>query len=170
MPIKFDINVPSIEIRSLLSFFPRGIVAFDVETTGLSPLSDKIIEIAGFKLTREGEIKTFQTLINPEIEIPKYTTEIHKITDSMVKNSPTLKWALLKFMDFAESLPLLAHNAKFDIGFLLASLYREGINFPNCEIYDSCRLGRKAISQNQIDSYKLSSLALKFNIPIEMLH
>ena len=46
----FDMTVPTSEIKGLLSFFPRGIVAFDVETTGLSPLTDKIIEIAGVKL------------------------------------------------------------------------------------------------------------------------
>ncbi|MBF0359729.1 MAG: 3'-5' exonuclease [Oligoflexia bacterium] len=170
MPIKLDITIPNTEIRNLLSFFPRGIVAFDVETTGLSPLTDKIIEIAGVKINERGEVHSFQTLINPRIDIPKHTIEIHQITDLMVKSAPSLKWALLQFMEFSRGLPLLAHNAKFDIGFLLSSLYEEGIDFPKCEVYDSCRLGRKAIVQSQIDSYRLSSLAQKFNIPTEMLH
>ena len=65
------------EIASLLSLFPKGLVAVDLETTGLSPLVDKIIEIAAIKITPEGEVSTYHQLINPLIEIPEFTIQFH---------------------------------------------------------------------------------------------
>ena len=88
-----DLNLTAAEKARVLEFFPQGIIAIDLETTGLSPLVDRIIEIAAMKITPE-ETTVFQTLINPQIPIPPHTTAIHKITDEMVKDSPKLQAVL----------------------------------------------------------------------------
>ena len=64
----------------LWEFFPNGVIAVDLETTGLSPLVDRIIEVGAMKITPEGTV-IYQTLINPEILIPEHTIAIHNITD-----------------------------------------------------------------------------------------
>ena len=73
------------EKRLLWEFFPKGIIAIDLETTGLSPLVDRIIEVGAMKVTPE-KTTIFQTLINPEIPIPPHTTAIHNISDEVIDN------------------------------------------------------------------------------------
>ncbi|MBF0207482.1 MAG: 3'-5' exonuclease [Oligoflexia bacterium] len=162
------LSFPDDEIRDLLGFFPRGVVAFDLETTGLSPLTDKIIEIGGIKITPHGEVLRWQSLINPLIPIPKNTTEFHHIVDEMVSSSPIIQNALPHFIRFIDDLPLLAHNAKFDIGFVLFAIKVHGLTLPLSEVFDSCRLGRKAILN--IDSYRLSTLAGHFGVNLGQHH
>src|SRR5690606_3617822 len=119
MRIQENLSLGPSELQTLLRFFPQGLVAFDLEMTGLSPLLDKIIEIAAIKILPDGQIESFHTLVNPLIEIPKKTTEFHMITDEMVKDAPTLKRPLKNFIEFYGNLPLVAHNAQFDVGFLI---------------------------------------------------
>lgn len=68
-----------------MHYFPKGIVAFDLETTGLSPLLDKIIEISAIKIT--DKIETFHSLIDPKIPIPDITSKIHGLYDEDVKGA-----------------------------------------------------------------------------------
>ena len=94
---------------------------FDTETTGLSPQGgDKIIEIAAVQM-RGGEIltgKTFESFVNPKRTIPFESTQVNKITDSMVADAPHIETVLPEFLDFVGESILVAHNAEFDMGFL----------------------------------------------------
>ena len=99
-----------LERETLFKHFPKGIIAFDLETTGLSPTFDHIVEISALKMTQGGE-ETFSTLVHPPIEIPEKVIAIHGITNSMVKDAPEREEVLKNFKDFIGGKALLAHNA-----------------------------------------------------------
>ncbi|MFA6236223.1 MAG: 3'-5' exonuclease [Bacteriovorax sp.] len=155
------------ERKTLLEFFPDGLIAIDLETTGLSPLVDRIIEIAAFKVTKEGD-SIFTTLINPEIPIPPFTTTIHNITDQMVQNAPKLVEILPEMKEFLGELPIVAHNAKFDLGFIVMGLQREKIKLSSALIYCSCKMSR--VVHKEVANHKLGTLVEAFNIPLVNHH
>lgn len=156
------------ETNAVVAAFPQGVISIDLETTGLSPLMDKIIELSALKLTPDGQTKSFSTLINPEIEIPEDSTEIHGITDDMVKDSPTWSEVMPKFIEFIEELPLLAHNAKFDLGFLMFNLQKSKQAYKNNEVYCSCQYSRRALPQ--MPNHKLKTLVDELGITLENHH
>jgi DNA polymerase III epsilon subunit family exonuclease len=165
-----SLQLSSGEISSLLKLFPKGIVAVDLETTGLSPLVDKIIEIAAVKITPRGEIFNFHSLVNPLIEIPLSTIEFHGLTNDHLKLAPTIKKPLKEFWDFVERYPLIAHNSSFDLGYLIKASHDFQINFPPLDVYDSCRWAR-AVYKNQENApqnFKLSTLSDHANF--KLLH
>jgi DNA polymerase III epsilon subunit family exonuclease len=161
-----NIEITPKEIETLLETFPKGIVAFDLEMTGLSPVFDKIIEIAAIKISSDGSIDTFHEMINPLIPIPDYTIQYHQITNEMVRDCPTLKKPLRDFADFFGNLPLIAHNAKFDMGFIVRGHHEYNYPFSLSDIYDSCKFSRavfKAEKEKRPDNFKLSTLAQFYN-------
>ncbi len=102
-------------------------VAFDIETTGLSALNDEIIEF-GAVIFRDGEAaETFSTFVDPGRPIPPKIIQLTGINDDMVRGAPKIEQALEKFLEFAGDLPIVAHNADFDIGFLKETCRRQGI-------------------------------------------
>lgn len=153
--------------KALFKHFPEGIVVFDLETTGLSPLLDKIVELSAIKLTPY-KCKTIDQLINPERPIPPETTEIHGIKDEYVKSSPVIKNFLKGFYDFCEGLPLLAHNAQFDAGFLVFESHQNEIELPNIDIYCSLKMARNSFPH--FSKYRLNDLATQLEIPLESHH
>ena len=170
-----SLHIDSEDISTLLNFFPDGLCALDLESTGLSPLTDRIIELGAIKINATGEISTFQQLINPECPIPPKTTEIHGITDEMVASEPTNAQVITKFIDFLGSSTLVAHNAKFDIGFISFEIHRNDLRFPALDVYDSCQLARRFFRDFKIDgkkpeNNKLISLCEFFEIKLENQH
>lgn len=153
----------SVEAEQLLGFFPQGIIALDLETTGLSPLVDKIIEIGALKLTPKG-LEIFECLVNPEIPIPPFTTTIHQITDKMVENAPKQKEVLSAFYDFIEDLPIVAHNAKFDLGFIVMGFQKAELQSKKNNIFCSCKLARH--THQELKNHKLSTLVEALKIPL----
>jgi len=146
--------------------FPEGVVFFDLETTGLSPLCDRVIEFAGIKII-EGNVEQLQFLTDPEVKILPDNEKIHGISNEMVKNQLSQEIAANKIADFIGNSSLVAHNALFDYGFLLTLFHRFNINPNQNKIYCSCRLSRKL---NKFESHKLSSLAERFNVNLENHH
>lgn len=155
------------ERQTLLEFFPEGLIAIDLETTGLSPLVDRIIEIAAFKVTKEGE-SIFSTLIDPEIDIPPHTIAIHNITNEMVTGSPKLIDVLAELKDFLGEQPIVAHNAKFDLGFIVMGLQREKMKLSKALIYCSCKMSR--VTHKEMTNHKLGTLVKELNIPLVNHH
>ena len=152
----------------LLKIFPGGVVFFDLETTGLSPLFDRVIEFAGIKVLRAQETQTFSMLVKPDIEISPENSAIHGITNDDVADADSESTAASKIKDFIGELPLVAHNSKFDIGFLMAMYHRSGIDTDNNSVYCSCNLSRKL--NKEAKSHRLSSLCEQFGIPLENHH
>jgi DNA polymerase-3 subunit epsilon len=157
------LDLTVLEKQRLLEFFPGGVVAIDLETTGLSPLVDRIIEVGALKVTPL-ETSLFQTLVNPEIPIPQHTIDIHHITDDMVKDAPLLNDILNDLREFVGDLPIIAHNAKFDLGFIVLGMQKSNVVLANNEIYCSCKLARH--THMEMSNHKLATLVKELNIPL----
>jgi DNA polymerase-3 subunit epsilon len=160
-------DLTEIEKVLLWEFFPKGIISIDLETTGLSPLVDRIIEIGALKVTPSGS-SIFQTLINPEIPIPPHTIAIHNITDEMVKDSPTINQVLNDLREFMADMPIIAHNAKFDMGFIVLGMQRANLDLLANDIYCSCKLARQ--THIEVVNHKLSTLVKELNVPLVNHH
>ncbi|MCY2994409.1 MAG: exonuclease domain-containing protein [Planctomycetota bacterium] len=120
-------------------------VAFDLETTGLFPVVDRIVEFGAVRFRLDGrKLGTWEQLVDPECLIPPGVTEIHGITDVMVRGQPTLAQALPGFLDFLGSteVMLLAHNATFDLGFLNFAAAKTGLTLPTNPVIDTLDLAR----------------------------
>ncbi len=92
---------------------------FDTETTGFyHAKGDKITELAAVKYKNGEVIDTFESLVNPEREIPAECVQITGITNDLVADAPVITEVMPKFLDFIEGTVLVAHNAEFDMSFL----------------------------------------------------
>ena len=146
-----------------------GVTVFDLETTGLSPsYGDRITEIGAIKLCGNKLCGVFQTLVNPERNIPDKIVEITGITNEMVCDKPTISQVLPLFVDFIGEDILVAHNAKFDTSFLRYELKECGIN-KNFETYCTLLNSRKEVKTSA--NFKLSTLKNHFNLkPMGAMH
>ncbi len=95
-----------------------SIVALDLETTGLNPHNDEIIEIGAVHFKGSRVEEEWQTLINPGREISPFITRLTGITNAMVQNAPRLDDVLEELVDFVGDKPVLGHNVSFDLSFL----------------------------------------------------
>ncbi len=103
------------------------IVVFDIETTGFSPVNDRIIEIGAVKV-KDGKVKErFSSFVNPERPIPFRIEQLTSINDSMVVDAETIEKVLPEFLDFCGGAVLAAHNAGFDMSFIKENARRLGI-------------------------------------------
>lgn len=142
-------------------------MAIDLETTGLSPLVDKIIELAAIKVEPTG-ITVWSKLINPKVEIPAFTIDIHGITQEMVEDAPIISDVLEDFLDFSGDLPFIAHNARFDVGFLVFAQHQLRIKLRKNEVYCSVKASRRAFPD--MENHKLATLAKAFNLGLDNHH
>lgn len=107
----------------------RPIAFIDLETTGVSLSTDRIIEIAIIKIGTDGARQTKRKLLNPGIPIPKESSDIHGITDEMVKDAPTFKQSANEIKMFIENCDLGGYNSnRFDIPMLMEEFLRAGMD------------------------------------------
>lgn len=119
--------------------------SFDVETTGLSPVGARLVELSGVRFDLSGQtISTFSSLINPETDIPPEVTNIHGITNSMVADQPTADEVVPAFMEWigGADVVMVAHNAPFDMEFLSVALAKLGKPAPQNLVIDTLQLSR----------------------------
>ncbi|MBO5031736.1 MAG: PolC-type DNA polymerase III [Lachnospiraceae bacterium] len=102
-------------------------VVFDIETTGLSPVTNRIIEIGAVKVVNGEITDRFSTFVNPQVPIPFEIEKLTSINDSMVIDAETIEQVLPKFFDFVGDAVLVAHNADFDVSFIKENARRQGI-------------------------------------------
>jgi len=121
----------------------KPLAVIDLETTGISLSNDRIIEIAVVKIMPDGKKISKRKLINPEMPIPPASSEIHGITNEMVKDAPTFKQVANELKQFIENCDLAGYNSnRFDIPMLAEEFLRIGMEFD-------CR-GRKLIDVQKI--------------------
>lgn len=155
--------------KRLSSRYIKDYVVFDLETTGISPQKDAIIEISAIKVRDHHIVDEFTTLVNPDRPIPVGATAVNGITDDMVANAPHITEAIEKFLTFIGDDVLVGHNIHtFDTNFIYdAALQTLGIEVQN-EYIDTLFMARKCLSKMR--HHKLTDLAKYFGLPTEGAH
>jgi ATP-dependent DNA helicase DinG len=140
-----------------------SIVALDIETTGLDPQNDVILEIGAVRFNGKRIEAEWSTLINPGRPIPTFITQLTGITNEMVRNAPLLKAVLDDLVNFVGNSPVLGHSVRFDLSFL----GRYGALQLN-EYLDTYDLA--AVLLPTASRYNLGALAQSLGIPIQNAH
>lgn len=140
-------------------------VAIDVETTGLSPIANELIEVSAIKYSGSKKIDTFSTLIKPTVSIPYYITKITGITNEMVKKAPVVDDIMDDLVEFVGNSPIVAHNAQFDYKFIQ--------NYSNNSFSDNEVIDTVSISRNlypKLENHKLGTIAKHIGITEDGFH
>ena len=144
-------------------------VVFDLETTGLSPFKDEIIEIGAVRVDKDGKIVgTFTTLVKPSQPVSEFIQNLTGISNEMLSDAPSIYTVLPRFADFVGDSILVGHNVTFDIAFVQqkAKIYKE-TKFLNPYV-DTLSLTRKVYPN--LKSYKLQDLIKEFNLKTYAAH
>jgi DNA polymerase III epsilon subunit family exonuclease len=137
----------------------------DLETTGWSPEQAAITEIGAVRVragARRGEFVRqgeFASLVNPGTPVPPGIADLTGITDWMLAAAPRLGAVLPGLLDFARGRVLVAHNAPFDLGFLVAGCGDLGLAWPGFTVLDTVMLARHVMDPDEVPDCKLSTLA-----------
>ena len=137
-------------------------ICFDIETTGLSPKTEKITEIGAVKITNGEVVDRFSAFVNPEMPIPAKIVELTGITDAMVKDAPSQSEAVRAFLDFCGDSVLVAHNAPFDTSFIRAACKNMGIQYNHTSL-DTVAISRAILPD--IKNCKLDTVAKYLRLP-----
>lgn len=148
--------------------FPGKFVVIDIETTGLDPQFDEIIEIGAIKIENGNLIDTFRSLIKPRNEIDEYITKLTGITNNMLENAPSIKDIIGEFYNFIENNIILGHNVNFDINFLYDELLKVNRVELNNDFIDTMRIGRYLLKN--LNHHRLVDLANNYNITVDNGH
>jgi DNA polymerase III subunit epsilon len=141
----------------------------DLETTGGSPFDDRICEIGAVKV-RGGEVLgTFQTLVNPGRGVPPLIAMLTGISDVLLYPAPAIASVLPTFLEFLGGAVIVAHNARFDVGFLNAALERDGQERLSNHVVDTHALARRLV-RDEVPDCKLATLASRFRLDHKPSH
>jgi DNA polymerase-3 subunit alpha (Gram-positive type) len=143
-------------------------VVFDVETTGLSAVYNRIIELAAVKMYKGNVVETFDEFLDPGHPLSDTTVNLTGITDEMVRGSKDEKTVLTMFKEFAEDTILVAHNASFDMAFLNTGYTRHGFAEATNPVIDTLELSRFLYPQYK--RFGLGTLTKKFGVSLEHHH
>ena len=143
-------------------------VAFDTETTGLSPRQDRLVELAAVKF-RQGRVLEEKTwLINPGQPIPPAAEAVHHISNAMVRHQPDFKAVYPEFERFIRGTILMAHQARFDVAFISAECARHGLEPPPNPVLDTLPLFRHWFPT--LASHSIASMTTNLNLAAGSFH
>lgn len=152
-----------------LSQYVEDYVVFDLETTGIRPGFDKIIEISAVKVRNHEAADQYSTLVDPQMHIPEAATAVNGITDEMVKGAPSIEEAVRGFLRFIEDDILVGHNIHtFDMHFICdAAMKVLGTEIAN-DYIDTLYLSRKCLPQ--LSHHRLTDISEYFHISTAGAH
>ncbi len=140
-----------------------SLVAFDLETTGLDPRRDAIIEIGAIRFNEKRVEDEFSMLVNPGRSIPSFITQLTGISNEMVRSAPNIHDVLPEFEAFVGDVPVIGHNVRFDLGFV----QRYDL-FKFNDVIDTYELA--AVLLPSAGRYKLGAISQLLGIPLYNAH
>jgi len=147
---------------------PPVVAAFDVETTGLIPGVDRIVELGAVLFQGENVLATFDQLVDPGIPMPPEARKVNGISDVMLQGMPDIAAALPAFLALLSKGTPVAHNAVFDVGFLSADIMAAGLEAPEGPVLDTRTLARRAFPGRF--SYILANLVRDLGLEVKGAH
>ena len=143
-PLSLELSEDNLKSLRKFKDFAQSdsLVFFDLETSGLSPIIHEIIEIAGVKFDGSSKAKLFHSLVKPKNSLTEDNMAVHGIRNEDLANAPDLTSVLKEFLNFIGEAPLIAHNAQFDIGFLISDIWKKKFEIKNNDVFDSCLIAR----------------------------
>lgn len=145
----------------------KSYISFDVETTGLDPMCNEIIEIGALKVRNGKVANRFMEFIRPQSPIAPEITALTGITNEMVANARSRKSVVSDFIDFCENDVLVGHNVSFDYSFMKCSAAQDGMTFEKMGI-DTLKIARKV--HQDLDSRSLGRLCEYYHIENRSAH
>ncbi len=142
-------------------------VVFDIETTGFSPLTCRIIEIGAVRVEGGRIVDRFSTFVNPQVPIPFRIEQLTSINDAMVMDAPVIEEVLPKFLDFCEGAVMVAHNADFDMSFIMENCSRQGISHDFTYV-DTVGMARFLLPA--LNRFKLDTVAKAVGVSLQNHH
>ena len=142
-------------------------VVFDIETTGFSPVVNKIIEIGAVRVENGAIVDKFSTFVNPKVPIPFRIENLTGINDNMVLDAPDIETVLPKFLEFSEGAVMVAHNASFDMSFIEHNCVLQGIE-REFTTADTVAMARFLLPG--LNRFKLDTVAKAVGVSLENHH
>lgn len=142
-------------------------VVFDIETTGFSPHTNKIIEIGAVRVEQGKIVSRFSTFVNPQVPIPFKIESLTGINDNMVINADTIEVVLPKFLEFCQGAVLVAHNAGFDMSFIEKNC--DNLGYPH-EFTSVDTVGMARFLMPGLNRFKLNTVAKALGVALLSHH
>ena len=139
--------------------------AIDLETTGVNPAFDKIIEIGAERFRVNGLAEEYQRLVNPGVNIPGNVIRIHGITDEMVAGAPPIASVLDEFYSFFSGAVLVIQNPRFDLSFIERAFHVRDGKSPELRAIDTVRLAQRHFPA--LPNHKISTMALHLGLDLQ---
>ncbi|MGB6129850.1 MAG: PolC-type DNA polymerase III [Psychrilyobacter sp.] len=143
-------------------------IVFDIETTGFDPHNDEVTEIGAVKLKGTKIIDRFSTFVNPNKPIPENIVKLTGITDELVADAPQIEEVLPKFLEFSKDATMVAHNAKFDIGFIQTKLKSRLDQNYDPAVIDTLLWGRNILKD--LKRHNLKAMAKHLGVELDNHH
>jgi len=175
-PAAEQLSLPDLDGATEISLRETTFVVVDLETTGGrmttrdGKVADAITEIGAVKVRGGVVLGEFATLVDPQRSIPPQIVQLTGITTAMVCDAPTVAGVLPMFFEFARGSVLVAHNARFDVGFLRAAADQCGISWSRPQVLCTVQLARRVLSREEAPSVRLAALARLFAVASEPTH
>ena len=163
-----DDGVPLVYNENHEILLDNTYVIFDVETTGLSAIYDKVIELSATKMKDGNVLERFDEFIDPGFPLSEQTTQLTSITDEMVHGSKSEEEVFKMFKDFCDGCIIAGHNVSFDMGFMNTGYRRHGMEEITQPVIDTLPLAR--FLYPNLRSYRLNTLSKKFKVALEHHH
>lgn len=155
---------PTIETMELLS---TPFVFVDIETTGGSPVSSRVLEVAVIKVHQGKIVDEYESLLNPDEYIPPFISQLTGITDGDVASAPFFNQIAAELYDFMAGSVFVAHNVNFDLSFLQTEFHRFGIDFEPARF---CTVQLSRALYPEYTTHKLAALIERHDIRVDDRH